>query len=69
MNFAALIDGHDTNDCSGFPGSHLPWHDIGVVFQDCEDDFITWAEKTASDRLRDEIDGFGGTAEEDDFRG
>lgn len=38
-----------------------------MMFEDGEDNFITWTQEAATDGLSDEVDSFGCTAEEDDF--
>src|SRR5262249_50064553 len=45
----------------------VPWHDIGMVLHDGEDDFITGLDTLAPERVSDKIDRLGGVAGKDDF--
>src|SRR5262252_9516938 len=45
----------------------MPWHDIGVVLHDREDDLVAGFDALAPERIRDEIDRFGGVPGEDDL--
>jgi hypothetical protein len=50
-------------------GEQLPRHDVRVMLQFADDDFIARADVFAAVTLRDEVDGLGGAADENDFLG
>ena len=45
----------------------VPRHDVGVVLHDREHDLVALADLRAAEGLRDEVDGLGGVAGEDDL--
>ncbi len=69
QNLAGVIDGSDAEASSGFGAEHLPGDDVGVVLEPGDDDFVAFVDVLASPGLGDEVDAFGGAADEDDFFG
>ena len=64
---AAPIHGHRLHHGAGLFGHQLPGHDVGVVLEPGEQDFIAALQARARIGLRHEVDGLGGAAREDDF--
>src|SRR6202021_1079500 len=64
---AAVVDGNNAQKRAGFLAQHLPGDDVGVVFQARDDNFVAGLHVLAAPGLRDQIDAFGGAANEDDF--
>ena len=53
--------------CAGLFSHHQPWHQVGMVLGDADDDFIARLQARACIALGHHIDGFGGTARPDDI--
>ncbi len=54
---------------AGLLAQHLPGNDVGVMFQAGDDDFVARFDVVAAPALRDQVDAFGGSANEDDLFG
>lgn len=66
-DLALIVDGDDANDGASLLGNHLPWDDIGVMFEHGNEDLVTGLQEFVAEGVSDEVDGFGGTADEDNF--
>ena len=66
-DFAPVVDGNDPQDGPLFLGDHLPGDDVGVMLERREDDLVARLQEFPAVGLGDEIDPFGGAADEDDF--
>ncbi len=62
---AIIIDGSPFDDGAAALAVEMPGHDVGVVFEDGEDDLIALVDHQSAKALSHEIDGFGGVAGED----
>ena len=67
VQISAVQNGDDLDFGTFHFGDELPAHDIGVVFQAADDNFIAGFKELASVAPGDEIDAFGGAARKDDF--
>src|SRR6476661_536823 len=45
----------------------MPWHDIGMMLHDRENDLVASLDALASKRIGDQVDRLGGITREDDF--
>ena len=61
--------GSELQHRAGLGGDHLPRHDVRVVLEDGDDDLVAGQQMLCAPGLRDEIDGLGGAADEDDLLG
>ncbi len=68
-DLAAVIDWNDAQNCAFFRSQHLPGNDVGVVLDPADDDLVALVDVLAAPALRNQVDGFGGAADEDDFFG
>jgi hypothetical protein len=55
------------DDRAGLLGDQLPRHDVGVVLERRQQDLVAALQAWRALGLRDEVDGLGGAAREDDF--
>ncbi len=62
---AVLIDGRPFDHGAAALAVEMPGHDVGVVFEDGEDDLVALVDHQAAKALGHEIDGLGGVAGED----
>ena len=67
QQLAAIIDRRDAQLRASLVAQDLPGHDIGVVLHRGDQHFVARRDLRAAVGLRDEIDAFGGPADEDDF--
>jgi len=68
IEHARFITGNHAQDCSTALAGHLPWHDVRVVLQCSDQNFITSLQGGAKSECR-EIDRIRSSRGEDDFRG
>ena len=66
-DFAAVVHGNDAQHGAFLLGDHLPGHDLGVVLEHREHDFVARLQELPAVGVGDEIDAFGRAADEDDF--
>src|SRR5262245_25468571 len=64
---AVVIDGNHPQSRTDLFTEHLPWNNIGVVFHRRDDDLISHLEEGSPITLRNQVNRFGGTANEDTF--
>ena len=69
---ALRIGQQDAQGGSAAPCNLLPWHQIGVVFQATDDDFVPraqprWARATGPEPLGHQVQRFGGARRKDQF--
>ena len=64
---AAPVDGHRAHDRAGLRRQELPRHDVRVVLELRHDDLVARGKPGTPVGLRDEVDGLGRAAHEDDF--
>ena len=62
-----VIHWHDLQHRARLRAKLLPGHDVGVMFEPGNDDLVVLADVLAAPALRDEVDGLGGPADEDDL--
>jgi len=67
LQLAVIIDRNHAQSRSLFSAQHLPRHDVGVVLQMADDDFIIATDIGAAPGLGHQIDRLGGAAGEDDL--
>ena len=67
VDFAIERNGNGTNHSAGLARDYLPRHQVGVVLETRNQDFIAGLQERAPPSLCDEIDGFGGATGENDF--
>ena len=67
IELAAIVDGSDAQLRAFFLAEHLPRHDVGVVLHGGDEHFVAGADVRAAVGLRDQVDGLGGAADEDDL--
>jgi len=65
--FAAIINRNDAQRRTDLFGEQLPWHDVRMMLQFTDDDFIARTDVFASVTLRDEIDGLGRATKKNNF--
>ena len=68
-NLAGVIDRCNAKPRALFRAEHLPRHDVGVMFEPSDDDLIVLLNISPTPALRYKIDGFGCSADKDDFAG
>ena len=61
------LDGQESEHGAGALGQHLPWHEVRVVFELGQEDFVPRPDVAAAPGRGHEIDGFRGAARENDF--
>src|SRR5215467_13336357 len=67
QEIAIVVNWRPFDHCAlAFP-QKVPWHDIGMVLHDGEDNFITGLDTLAPERVSDKVDRLGGIAGKDDF--
>ena len=69
MTRLAIVDRRDAEPCALFGAEHLPGHDIGVMFEDCENDFITWAKRDTAGSPGNKVDRFGCATDKNNLLG
>ena len=69
VQFAGLVARDHPQHRAGAFGHQLPRHDIGVVFELADDDFVAGPELAAAVARRDQVDAFGRAAGPDDLLG
>ena len=67
LELTGRIARNHLDDCASFFGNELPRNDVGVVFQDGDDDFITRLERRLHVGICNQVNGFGRTANENNF--
>ena len=67
QQLAAIVDRGDAQLRALFFAQHLPGHDVGVVLHGGDQDFVACADVLAAVGLRDQVDAFGGAADENNF--
>ena len=67
QQFAAIVDGRNFQVRAFFFAKNLPRHDVGVVLHGGDEHFVACADVDAAVGLRDEVDGLGCAADEDNF--
>ena len=65
-DLAAVVHRGDAQFRSGLRAKLLPRHDIGVMLQMADEDFVAFLDIGAAPALRDEVDAFRRAAHEDD---
>ena len=69
QDLAAVVDRSDAELRAFLGGELLPGHDVGVVLETADDDFVIGADVLPTPALRDQIDRLGRAADEHDFVG
>jgi hypothetical protein len=64
---AVIVHRHPTDVRAAMLAVEVPRHDVGVVFENGDDDVIALAHHHAAETLRHEVDGVSGVAGEDDL--
>ena len=64
---AVMVDWNHTKPGTDLFTKHLPWNNIGVMFQGCEDDLISCADIFPAICLSDEVNPFGCATHKDDL--
>ena len=67
MDLALCVHRRHHEFGAGLLAYHLPGHDVRVVFQMSDQDFIAGPQQRPRIALRHQVDRFGGSAQEDDF--
>ena len=67
VHFAGLGDRDDLQRGARLLAEHLPGHDVRVVLEPRDQDLVARAEARPAVALRDEVDGLGRAAHEDDL--
>ena len=65
QQFAGIVDRHDADPCSLLVGQHLPRHDVRMVLERGQDDFVAGVDELAPVTVHRQVDRFGGAAGED----
>ena len=68
-DLAAVIDRNHAQDRALFRRQLLPWHDIGVMLELRDDDFVAAADDLAAKGIGDQVDALGGATDKNDFIG
>ena len=66
-HLAAVVHGRDAQTGARLGDELLPGHDVRVVLELGDDDLVALADVLAAPALGDEVDAFGGAADEDDL--
>jgi len=69
QQLTAIVDRNHLDLRSTLRGELLPRHNVGVVFQQRDDDFVAFADVLHTPGLGHQIDCFGCTADEEDLVG
>jgi hypothetical protein len=67
VHLAVLVHGRDHKGRTRLFADQLPRHDVGVMLEVGYQYFVAGFQQRSSIALRDEIDGLGGPAHENDF--
>ena len=67
LELTGRIARNHLDDCARFFGNELPRNDVGVMFQDGDDDFVTRLECRLHVGICNQVNGFGRTAYENNF--
>ena len=67
QQFAGIVDRHDADLRALLFGQHLPRHDVRVVLERGQDDFVAGADELAAIAVHHEVDRVRGAAGEDHF--
>src|SRR5260370_19801999 len=65
--FAAIADRHDAQHSPFLFAENLPWDDVGVMLHVRDDNLIARSDMRSAETLCDQVDPFGGAADEDDL--
>ena len=67
QDLAAVVDWNNAQLRALFRAEYLPGHDVGVVFQPGDDDFVVFLDVLASPTLGDEVNAFSCAAHKNNF--
>ena len=67
QKLAGIVDRHDADSCAFLFRQHLPRHDVRMVLERRQDDFVARADELAAIAVHHEVDRIGRAAGEDHF--